>query len=100
MKLEPRAAVLEIVGFADGVEGQFAGLARDSQSHAEPVGYRRADDEAARLDSEHHVALAQIRLRHPIDHRGEGAGVADQRSYVAKQDPGLGKIRNVTHESK
>ena len=51
------------------------------------------------LDSEHCIDLAQKWRRHHINQRGEGTRVADERSYVAKQDPWLGKVRDVTHET-
>src|SRR5690348_8096527 len=99
MELESGAAVFEVVALADRVEGQFSRLARDRQSHAEAISHWRAHDEAARFDSEHRVDLAQKRRRQHVDHGGEGARIADKRSYVAKHDPGLGKIRDVADES-
>src|SRR6266508_2762177 len=49
--LEGVGAVLERVGLARGAIGQLARLAHRHEADAEPIGQRRAEDEAARLDA-------------------------------------------------
>ena len=55
--LERVGAVLERVGLARGAVGQLARLAHRHEADAEPLGQRRAEDEAARLDADDQLGL-------------------------------------------
>ena len=57
MDLEQVGAVLELVLLAGDLPGKLAGLAHRHEAGAEPVGDRRREDEAPRLDAEHPVDL-------------------------------------------
>ncbi len=80
------------------MERQLAGLARNRQADAQSIRDGRADDKAARLDSDHGVNFADIRLRQLIDHGGKAARIADQRREIAEHNSGLGKIRDVANQ--
>src|SRR5262249_53351948 len=78
-----------------GVRRQLARLAHDGDPDAERVGQRRADDEAARLDTEHHVGRAAIALGQVVDGPSERRPVGQQRRDVLEDDARLGEVRNV-----
>src|SRR4029077_11737318 len=98
MYLQGRASVLEIVSLIVKMKWQLARLARNWEPDSEPIRNRRTDDKTARLDSQHHVHRAEIRLRHLIDHRRKPARIANQRRDVPEHDPRLRKIRNITNK--
>src|ERR1700691_2807814 len=97
MHLECGAAVLEVVAFVDRAERQLARLAGDRQADAKAVGDGSADNEAARLDAEHEIDLAEPRCGDLIDHGGKAARVTDERRDVAEEDAGLREVGNVTN---
>ena len=68
------------------------------EADAQSIRHGRADDKAARLDSEHDIHFTEVRLRQLIDHRGETARVADQRREVPEHYSGLGEVRDVTNQ--
>ena len=98
MHLQRRASVLEIVRLIVSMEREFAGLARDREAHAQSIRDGSADDEAARLDSDHGINFTEIRLGQLINHCGETARVGDQRREVSEHYSGLGKVRDVANQ--
>src|SRR3989449_6945916 len=67
--LERVAAVLELVARGVGLGGELAWLAHQRDAGAEPVGHRRADQEAARLDAEHHGRPDAVALDEAVEDR-------------------------------
>src|SRR6266851_4206138 len=91
MHFERRAAAFEVVTLIDDAKGQLARFAHDRQPHAEAIGDRCAENESPRFDSQHHVDLAEPRLRDLVDDRREATRLADKRRDVLKRIPGFGK---------
>src|SRR2546422_4318147 len=67
--LERVAAVLELVARGVGLGGELARLAYERDAGAEPVGDRRPDQEAARLDAEHHGRPDAVALDEAVEDR-------------------------------
>ena len=95
MDLEGVAAVLEVVAGRVGPRRELSRFAHDREPGAETVRHRRADDEAARLDAEHHVGASAVALDELVDGRPERRGVREQRGDVLEHDPRLRKVGDV-----
>ena len=73
--LERVGAVLQIVGDADALAGQFLGLAHRHEARAQRIGQRRSEDEAARFDADHQVdARVLVVLFQAVDHAAQAGG--------------------------
>src|SRR6266851_1371098 len=81
MHFERRAAVFEVVTLID-----------------EAIGDRCAENESPRFDSQHHVDLAEPRLRDLVDDRREATRLADKRSDVPEQNSGFRKVRYIANQ--
>ena len=91
-----RFAVLQRVGNGVGLPGQLAGLAHRDETHAQLVGQRRAEDEAARVDADHLVHLLPVDCGdHTIDREIEQCWISENWSDVLENDAGLGKVGHV-----
>ena len=67
--------------------GQLARLAHRHEADAEPLGQRRAEDEAARLDADDELGLVRRdALGEQIGHEAERRPVAEQRRDVLEED--------------
>jgi hypothetical protein len=78
MHVEPVGTVLERIILADRLAGQLAILADQQNAGAEPLGERRRDDEAARLDSGDEVGLPLDAEGDPLDRCGESGRVEQE----------------------
>ena len=76
---------------------QLAGLADRAEPGAEPIGDRRAEDEAAALDADdQRDALVLVRRREAVERGLEPVRVAQQRRDVVEEDARLRKVRHRT----
>ena len=94
VQLERVEAVLERVLGADRAPRELPGLARRDEAAAEPVGERRAEDEAARLRAQHEVGLAGLgERRELLDGLVQRLRVREQRHDVLEDDPAAWESR-------
>ena len=91
--LQRVGAVLQGIVLANGPVRQLARLADQRQRQVEPLGERRAEQEAAALDAGDPVGAPRGALLGEPGHdaRQQAAG-GEQRGDVAEQDAGLGKV--------
>src|SRR6266702_3981820 len=95
VNLQRVGAVLQVVADARGLRRQLLGLAYRHEARVQPVRQRRAEDEPARLDTEHQVdLLADVVRRQRVGQLCEALLVLQQRGDVVEQNARLGKIRN------
>ena len=95
---EPVAAIFQRIILGDRLAGQLARLADQEQPAAEPLGERRTDDEAARLDRRDEVGRLPYPRRQRLDRGGEAARVEEQGGDVAKLDARPGEVRDGTDQ--
>ena len=96
MDLEQVGAVLELVLLPLDLPGQLPGLPDGHEPGPEPVGDRRGEDQAARLDPEdlgHAPAVEVVAER--VDHEAIGLGVAQQRRDVLEHDARTREVGDV-----
>ena len=78
------------------LHGSLPGLRAATKPQLEPVGERRAEDEAARLGAEDEVRLARLgALRELLDRLVQRLRVGEQRHDVLEDDPALREVRDV-----
>lgn len=95
---EPVGAIFERIFLGDRLARQLARLADEEQPAAEPLGKRRADDEAAGLDRGDEIGFLPDARRQPLDRGGEAARVEEEGGDVAELDARLGKVRDRANE--
>src|SRR5712664_4603010 len=96
MHLELGGAVLELVGVADRLPRQLAGLADGHEAGVELDRDRGAGDESARLDGGDQVGLRVVPLlRHEVDDLAKEVLAGEEWRDVAKDDAGLREVGDV-----
>src|SRR2546428_11245707 len=81
------AAILELVLHLDGLARELAELANGNESRVQLMGERAADDEASRLDSDHHVdSLVLVPAYERVDDVPKRRTVLQERGDVLKED--------------
>jgi len=95
VNLQPVLTVFQSILGGEGQRRQLTRLTHHRHATAKRIGHRRSDDETARFDTEHHIDLALIALCDHIDDAPQRFTIRQQGCDVAKNDPGLWKIRDV-----
>ena len=87
MQFHGGAAVLQLVGFLHGGEGQLAFFADGHKAQTQLISHDRAENEATGIESSHHTRAqggVHIAVHEGIDQDPEHARVLQQRRDVAK----------------
>ena len=97
--LEAVRAVLEAVVDPNDLTGQLAGFANRAEANGIGGGQGGADDEAAGFDANNQIGLKPVADLTELAHDFlPGVRLAHQRDDVAKEDPGLGKVGNLSDQ--
>src|SRR6478735_2297535 len=102
LHFEHTRAVFQVVSNVDHGWGQFSLLAHGHEALAAQDGQSCGHDEAARFDARHRVEASPLRGAEQAIERAHGVGEmrAQQRTNVAKQDAGAGKVGHVDDEAR
>src|ERR1035437_2248102 len=95
VNLDDGASILQLVLSTVRLAGQLACFADGYEPDSELVGNSRAQDEAARLDTDDDVHVAGVPTRDFLHDSAQGRAIAEQRGEVLERQPRAGKVRDV-----
>jgi hypothetical protein len=90
--LERRGTVLELVGLAQHLPGEFPTLTNGNNTRAEHIGDRGGKQEPARLNTRDNLDRAGVWGCELVRDGAVGGGIREDRSQVAEEDAGGGEI--------
>lgn len=99
MNLKCVRAVFKIVGYARAVRRQLLGLANRNEARAQSVGHGGSKNETAGLNPQNHIdTQIPALILQAIDDASQALFVFEKRGDVIKENPGFGKIGDLTNE--
>src|SRR5258708_28253152 len=99
MNFQRVLAVFQIIGFPQGLPGQFAGFSNRHKRSTQLSGKRAAKNESARLHGNDRIDIfGFVTVRQSSDDHLKAFGVLQKRGDILKNNSIFGKIRNVTDQ--